>query len=580
MSSDFLIKIVPGNNDQLALIVEADTLPQVGQRLPRLPLNLDISLIDQLRRGDAQAISVQRVTAAVSAWLLGNDLNAFLLITLGGRQGGQVRLVFNVDERLRAALADLPVELLELNGSVVPLALNPKISAIVHLLEKVGVPQNSPSARSWPLRVLIVRSNPFDLGGSVPSATLIRDDIMRLGRQLGPNLVKVDLLSSEVGVARSATWEAFREQLRKTPYDIVVYLGHGDLLPANEGLPPSGVLQLETSDAAAHTPVSAKQLAAVLYNYPVPVVILAGCLTAADLPNEIKQSVEESLPQWMRGSQGVAQALVNSESGVQFAVGMRYRLETQDAVTFLRIFFRSLLHDKPGNTEEAVRAGRAELHAIRPFPPSWAAPVIFSTRSSEPRFDFLATPPPMIEAFDEQAQELRNIFWKRLIQQPLSKRLPGGLDPLYQVLADIEQRLRGDPLNKGPLLMPAMVEAPAGQTITLPVELHGQLELDELKGKIVVSGEAVSVQWVRGTQALRDRGYQVLAAPDGNEIMFQIERTPNNAGGPLPEGSLFEITLTLSAMFPIVYSVNVNVFAIVPYRLIRLGNNAIIVPTP
>ena len=576
MSNDFLVEIMPELNGQLALIVRANNLPQLGQRLPRQPFNLEIQLIDQLRRGDALPALVQQVTAAVSTWLLGNDLKAYLLAALFG---GRMRLVFSMDERLRAALADLPVELLELDGGVVPLALNPQVSAIVHLLEKVGVPQNSPSARSWPLRVLIVRSNPNDLGGSVPKGAPIRDEIIQLGKKLDPSLVKVDLLSSEVGVARPATWDAFREQLRKTPYDVVVYLGHGDLLPANEGLPPSGVLQMENDDAEAHTPVSAKQLAAVLYNNPVPVVILAGCLTAAEVPIEKKQSVEESIPQWMRGSQGVAQALVNSESGVQFAVGMRYRLETHDAVKFLHAFFQSLLLDKPGNAEEAVRAGRTELHAISPYAASWAAPVIFSTRVPEPMFEFLATPPHKpIEAFDEQAQEIRNIFWKSLVQQPLSKRPPGGIAPVNQVLADMEQRLRGDPLNKGPLMMPPMVEASAGQTVTLPIELYGQLDLDVLRGKVVVSGEAINFQSVQRTQALKERGYQVLAAREGNEIMFRIERTQDNGGGPLPEGPLFEITLTLGAVFPIVYLVNVNILAIEPHTLIRSGNNAIIVP--
>src|SRR5437588_433233 len=165
MSNDFLVEIMQELNGQLALMVRANNIPQVGQRLPRQPFILETRLIDQLRRGDALPALVQQVTATVSAWLLGNDLQAYLIAALAS---GRMRLVFSMDVGLRAALADLPVELLELGGGVVPLALNPHVCAIVHLLDKVGVPQNSPSARNWPLRVLMVRSNPPDLGGSVP----------------------------------------------------------------------------------------------------------------------------------------------------------------------------------------------------------------------------------------------------------------------------------------------------------------------------------------------------------------------------------------------------------------------------
>src|SRR2546425_8329266 len=116
MSNDFLVEIMPELNDQLALVVRAKDFPQVGQRFPRLPWNPKAELIDkldQLRRGDALPELVQQVTAAVSAWLLGNDLKGYLLAALVGER---MRLVFSMDKRLRATLSDLPVELLELDG--------------------------------------------------------------------------------------------------------------------------------------------------------------------------------------------------------------------------------------------------------------------------------------------------------------------------------------------------------------------------------------------------------------------------------------------------------------------------------
>lgn len=580
MSNDITVEITPEVNNQICLTVRGKGLPQAGQKLQRPSFNLAVKDIDQLRRGDAPPILVQQVTAEVSTWLLATDLNLLLVTALVNAGSEQVRLVFSMDEGLRTTLADMPVELVELEGTAFPLVLSPKVSAIVHLLPKVGMPPISPPAQTWPLRVLIVRSNPADLGGGVPKAATIRDEIMKLGQQLGPNLVEVDLLSSEDGVKKPATWEAFIEQLRTPTYDIIVYVGHGDLLPTFGELVPGGVLQLETADAKNHTPVSIKQLKGVLYKHPVPVVILAGCLTAAEVSNEFKGILETEIPKWMRGNQGVAQALVNSgESGVQFAVGMRYRLETQDAVAFLRTFFRSLLHDKPGDCEEAVRAGREVLHAFHPHPPSWSAPVVFSALGDEPRFKFLAAPRPVsIEAFDERDKQIRTIMWNGIAQQPLSKRLPGSLDPMYQVLKQMEQGSAANSQSKGPLIMPGMIEAEAGQTITLPIELFGELTPEVLKGRLTVSGEAVSIQSVRRTQAVKERGYDVLSMLEGNEVIFRIEPASTNGGSPLPQGPLFEITLTLGTAFSVVYNINVNIHAIQPRRTIRSGNNAIIVP--
>jgi len=138
-------------------------------------------------------------------------------------------------------------------------------------------------------------------------------------------------------------------------------MGHGDVFQVYQGLPPVNVLQLESDDGSVHITVPSDQLAIQLHERPVPVVLLIGCLTAADIPPDMKEGVASLIPQWMRGVQGLAQALVNSESGVQLAVVRVYMLETTDATRFLNAFFKESIGNSAGNVEAAVHAARLEL---------------------------------------------------------------------------------------------------------------------------------------------------------------------------------------------------------------------------
>ena len=146
-------------------------------------------------------------------------------------------------------------------------------------------------------------------------------------------------------------------------------------------------------------PVTADKLAVLLRSHPVPTVLLIGCLTAVDpadpRPNaaQIRALALAATPQWMRGSLGVAQAFVDSEAGVQFAVGMQYRLEQDNAVGFLNEFFFSLLHGNPGHVRgRGARGARAPAFGS-PQPQSWSAPVVFRALDDEPMFAFLARLP-------------------------------------------------------------------------------------------------------------------------------------------------------------------------------------------
>lgn len=579
MSHNFLIEIAPDVNNQLRVNLKGDSLAAAGLEFLRPPFQLSEPEIAELRRGDAQPALVQQVEDRLHHWLVVNGIGPYVAQNLPGPAIDRLRLVFSINERLEATLADVPIELLEVNGDI--LALRPDVD-IVHLLPRTSAAQGSVAPPDWPLRILIVRSNPGDLGGAVPAATPMCDYIQQIGNQQGPALVRIDLLSNEPGATQPPTWEALREQLRKVGYHVLVYLGHGDLVETFVGLPPSGVLQLESSDGQTHVSVSSEQLKYALQNRPVPAVLLVGCLTAAQVPANIRALIDQELPRWMRGSQGVAQALVNSQGGPQFAVGMRYRLDDQAAEAFLRAFFRSLIELAPGDLEAAVRSGRRELHAISPYPPSWSAPVIFRSPGEEPTFPFLARLPALPpDPADERDQSYRQSAWSALVQLPRSTRRPESEAFPREVLAEAERRLIERAVGKGAaVLIIGDAEAQPNQLVKVQIRLHGQLDVRTVEGKLLATTQGVTFQSLTRTQALKDSGFHVLAQVDGGEVFFRIVRDGIMGNAILPEGPLFEATLSVGEAFSVIYQITLEHIETEPQRIVRSFSNAILVPPP
>jgi hypothetical protein len=259
---------------------------------------------------------------------------------------------------------------------------------------------------------------------------------------------------------------------------------------------------------------------------------------------------------------------------------MRYRIDNQEAVEFLHAFFQSLLQDQPGNVEAAVRAARGDLHFLRPYSPSWSAPMVFSTLRGEPLFPFLATLPapasPILEL--EPYQRVREIFWRTLSGLAWSRRQPEDVDSVKQGLAAVEQQLVQIVLARAALLLPGWAEAQAGQVVHVPVELHKPVHADVLEGRVVVDGD-ISIQALQPTQTLLGSGYQVLAGAGGKQVKFRIQR--DIAGnGVLPAGALFTATLVLGSASPVLYPVSVDRLQTLPQRPVCPGNNVVVVAPP
>ena len=447
-------------------------------------------------------------------------------------------------------------------------------------------------------------------------------------------------LPSDVARGSAVTKKAFIAQLQAVPYDVLVYLGHGSLEELIPGSQPTSALLFEKAggeNADDHDPMDAAQLNGVFKSLPakVPVVLLTGCLTAAETPNEKEQYLEKLALQRLRGSQAIAQALVNSpDTGVQLVVGMRYRLEASAAMTFLEGFFQGLLQRHPGNVEAAVRTGREALFQEAVHPPQWSAPVVFRTLAPEPFFDFMTRPPAgatvtaaprpaatngfglaaastgpaapvgpsggdgsgnlagpgptqdtivpgwLPSPTEERDLLYRTVAWDALVQQPVSMRTAGSLQFPTQILEQSEQRLRQRGLADGVVLMPERVEVQHDQPAVVTVRLYGAAFVDWVNGRVVSSSDALKIDSVEPTPALTAAGFQLLTGRvSATSTSFRIQRSQEDGGGILPE-SLLLVNLRAGPEFPVVNTVRADFLSMSQVRPVYPIDNAVIVPAP
>jgi hypothetical protein len=569
------------NGDQVDFTAFGRNLAAGGQPLQsRQKPPLDTELVERLRQGDAQLGLITTASQLVSSWMLGVDLGHLLDTAVNNLGEEKLRVIFHIDDRLRKhpelgdVLADLPFELLVLGGDIVPLVLSPRIAAFIHRLNKVPSASSSPVTRAAPLRVLIVHANPLSLGGQVPSPAHLLERIVELGAEIGPSMIQLDILSREEGLGAVGlpTSDGLWNTLRRGSYDILVFLGHGGREQVRDDVLPLSLLYLESEDGSQSEAVRADVLATELHNNPVPVVLLVGCLTAAEVPTAIRDDVLGAMPVAMRGNQGMAQALVNSSSGVQVAVGMRYRLESDDALDFLIEFFESLLQTAPGNVDASIHAGREKLHAANRFPGAYSAPVVYRVVSEEPMFGFLAAPPQVV--VDPVFQTARSLFWSQLAGLSIANL--AVVNSLRDVLCRLETELVQKMGEHGALLVPEWRLGSPGEAVEVPIKLHGAVNVDELEGNLVVDGPDTVITNLAASGSIQD-SYLVLSAQDGNQAFFRIQRKPASSN-PLPEGEVMTVRLQLGASAGVLYPMNIDLSRVVPRVPLSPVNSVVIVP--
>jgi hypothetical protein len=557
-------------------------------------------LMGDLSKDEAKSL-VEDVSAKISQWFLGEDLKLFFPVIIRGLSGDDhIRLIFSPHASLRTIdydLCGLPLEMIRPNIDSDPYVLSPQVSSITHLLEKPLSSSPSLSSLAYPLRVLIVRSNPPGLGLAVPEAGPIREEILALGKQISPEAVEVDVLSSEPSINRPATWSAFTEQLDKTqnePYDILIYLGHGSLM--QDGPRQVGALQLEAEDGGGAKHVLGRELVTPLTGHKVPVVLFVACLTAAQMADADKKRFEElykkRAPEWIRGSQGVAQTLINGGTGTQVAIGMRYRLEVEDALLFLKKFFEGLLNLNKGNVEASVQLARRALKNLG-YPTAYSAPVVFSSKHEEPLFSFLTGPPPPIAACQkpEGEWEARNIVWKNIESMPWETRSDEFKNIYLELLKEVEKTAINTATRNAALIMPEVVppEKPdwlvkkPSELIKVPVMLYGSLavnKVDVLEGRFIVDREDVTILGAQPSKELEESGYGLSITPKARQIEFTIKPSGNGDTKNLQDIKLFEVNIHLGTAFATRYNIQVSGIRSEPGMKICPGTNAVIVPPP
>jgi hypothetical protein len=607
VSNDFTIKIqrAEGGDLRISMIVSRPALEL--KRSPKRPTRPTAQELEILRSGLAPEALVNDITDSLSPWLMETGLDGLLARAFQTPEERPVRLVIDLEDNLRADLSDLPIELVLYQ--TLPFVLMKEVNGIIHLLPKIVSTQPSLSSRRPPLRVLLVRTSPPDFNVQVPAALPLRDEIMQTVPAGLADVVEVDVLSSEEPGSPPVTWKAFEDKLDQaqeegTNYDVLVYLGHGDLITpegkSEDQARPALLFEHANTELQSSDAVRVEKLRVRLQTTPIPVVFLCGCLTGAAmeaLDDERKERVIKRLPRSMRGIQGVAQSLV-TESGVQFAVGMRWRLEMNDAKAFITACFRSLLRTQPGDVEIAVRAGRQALLNINPFPPSWSAPVIYRTSGSEPTFPFLvnlAQQPPVLTdppagppapappalTTDETLKDQRDVEVREQTWAALA-RLPGML-AAHSLLKTVEEGLRARILARGvALLQPGFVSTLPETAVEVPVQLFGKLTVSLVKLQFLIGSEDVRVESVAATDTLRQGGFNLAGFQrvGDNSVEFDIKsNTP--AAAQLPAGDLVRVRVVTGTSFAVAYPISLVVRAIEqPREFAQVLDNALIVANP
>ncbi|HEX7174920.1 MAG TPA: CHAT domain-containing protein [Pyrinomonadaceae bacterium] len=627
MTTDFEVDILPDNSAGTNLLIRltaSDPELSVNRKefLREVAIDIDANTIRDLRGGNPTSAVVNAVAQKLSDWLISSDIRGYVNGPILGTK--PVRFIFRFHPRLLEKFADVPVELLKFEDEWV--VLRHAVSAIVH--ELPGTQLSKPFYHSLPLKILVVRSSPSGLTVRVPPAGPICNHIVKLANELGQNIVHIDLISGEArslepqlswdefeakhlpnlviadgdseeerqrkeslkwrefrdyllnrGVTelQPATWEKFTDHLKNssTNYHILVYLGHGNYLNLDGSGKKSGVLQFEKPGGVNVDNISSNDLQRQLQDRQVaiPVVMLAGCLTAAE--NEPPLDAEElkDIAEWTLGSQGVAQRLVGTSSGVQCAVGMRYQIKIGAAFDFLATFFESLLRETPGNVEAAVRAGRVKIS--RPeYPPSWSAPVIFRTRGAEPMFNFDIPRTYKLDRDNIRDQDVREAAWTALSEDPTS-------DFAYETLAEIEKLIKAKATKKQTsLLMPEMKKAAPDEVVEVAVNLVGALQADKLDCKLSVSSDHgnARIESLHSTQPFKDSKFSLgnMSESGGSDITFTITR---GAGAfPLPEGPILVVRLRLAPVAPAKHTVRLDVVEVVPPNVkVRPIDNVVLV---
>lgn len=240
-------------------------------------------------------------------------------------------------------------------------------------------------------------------------------------------LIQSRNLPAHVDVLRPPTFDQLREHLRQHPgyYHFLQFDGHAAY--ASSGYSSSrefrsrqGYLIFE-NEKGRDAPKSARDIAALLREYPVPAVVLNACQSGT-----FDDQAENAFA-------AVATALLHS--GMRSVVAMAYSLYVSGAQVFLPAFYQRLFES--GSVAEGVRAGRQQMLADKNR---------LSARGSYPLEDWLV--PVLYQQapldFDFARQARPETRESRLPQEVLGQREAYGFIGRDGPILEMERALRRD----------------------------------------------------------------------------------------------------------------------------------------
>lgn len=317
--------------------------------------------VRDLPPASSEAIQPRQIGARLYRALFSGPVGALL-----ERSRGLVQGLPNTGLRLRirispgdpdlAALGRLPWELLYDEERRQFLALKDRQLLLARSLD---VPQPATvTARERPLRILVARSSPSDL----PGLALEQEADLISGAWARDSGVEIQPLER-------ASLESLREALASSPFDVLHFMGHGEV-DAETG---EGCLVFEDQNGSRQlTP--APLLADILRDCGLRLVVLNACSTAS------YRATEGGDP-----FAGVATALILG--GIPAVVAMQFPISDRASLAFSKGFYQSLAAGSP--VDLAVAEARLAVRTEDSGALEWCTPVLYS---SAPEVELICPP--------------------------------------------------------------------------------------------------------------------------------------------------------------------------------------------
>ena len=306
--------------------------------------------------------SMQEFGTALFKALFGNELRSCYDISWerAAQQSKGLRLRLHIEA---PELAALPWELLYDPRQAEYICL----SQHTPLLRYLDLPQAvQPFKVPPPLRILGILASPQGL----PELDL-QGEKMRLERALA-DLQRRGLVQLEW--IEQGTWRSVQRALRRGPWHIVHFIGHGRYDAQRD----EGQLALVGSNGGVQ-PLGARQLALLLADHaPLRLVVLNACDGGRSGGYDIFSST----------------ASILVRRGLPAVLAMQYAISDRAAIELSRVFYESLADGLP--VDAAVAEARKAIRLARPDSLEWSTPVLFSRAADGVLFD-LPSPPPELE---------------------------------------------------------------------------------------------------------------------------------------------------------------------------------------